>query len=102
MNAYLDNRTYHSNIKSAPSITDVRVGDKLISAICAIVAFFTCALMVKIEKATVATALFFSFFGVIGSMDNGSISLFGGLVLCLLITLVEFLTLKSMIDRRSK
>ena len=101
MNAYLENRTYSNKISSAPSITDTRVGDRLISVICAIIAFFTCTAMVKIEKATLATALFFSFFGVVGGMDNGSIGLLIGLVLCALITLVEFLTLKSMVARSS-
>ena len=100
MNAYFENTTYSNRLSSAPAITDVRIGDKLISVICAIIAFFTCSVMVKVEKATVATALFFSFFGVIGSIDNGSLGLFGGVALCALIILIEFLTLKSMVDRR--
>ena len=102
MNAYFENRTYSNGIASTPSITDIHVGDKLISIICAIIAFFTCSVMVKVEKLTVASALFFFFFGVVGGMDNGSIGTLFGLVLCLLITLVEFLTLKSMVDHRSK
>ena len=100
MNAYFENQAYSNRLSSAPSISDVRVGDKLISVICAIIAFFTCSVMVKIEKATVATALFFSFFGIIGGIDNGNIGLLGGMALCALITFIEFLTLKSMVDRR--
>ena len=100
MNAYFDNQAYTNRPYSSPSITNVRVGDKLISVICAIIAFFTCSVMVKVEKATVATALFFAFFGVIGSIDNGSVGLLGGVLLCALISLIEFLTLKSMVDRR--
>ena len=102
MNAYFENRTYSNKIASTPSITDIHVGDKLISMICAIIAFFTCSVMVTVEKVTLASALFFIFFGVVGGMDNGSIGNLFGLVLCLLITFIEFLTLKSMVAHRSK
>ena len=100
MNAYFDNRTYSDRLSSAPSVSGARIGDRLISVICAIIAFFTCSVMVKVEKATVATALFFAFFGIVGSIDNGGIGLLGGVLLCALVTVIELITLKSMVDHR--
>ena len=78
----------------------IAAGDKLISIICAIIAFFTCAVAVRIEKATLCTVGFVAFFGVIGSMDNGSIGMAGGALLCLAISFVEFLIFKSMAKKK--
>ncbi len=78
----------------------INVGDKLIAIICAIVAFFTSAVAVKIEKATLCTVGFVAFFGVIGSMETESIGMLGGALLCLAISFVEFLIFKSMAKKK--
>ena len=96
MNAYYENKTYGNRISNT---AEIRVGDKLISAICALVAFFTCTAVVKIEKAVLCTVLFFSFFGLIGAMDNGSIGMLSGIVLCAATSFFEFLTIKSMVKK---
>ena len=100
MNAYYENTGFraHAGQKSLPQ---AQVGDRFISFICAVIAFFTCSVAVKIEKATLCTALFFAFFGVIGGMDSGSLSMFRGLVLCAAISLIEFGTFKSLVKKNS-
>ena len=97
MNAYLDNRAYSVRVTPTPSIPEIRVGDKLISFICAVVALLTCSVMVKLEKVAVSAALFFGFFGVVGGIDNGSIGILAGVALCALLILSECLILKSLL-----
>lgn len=101
MNAYYENRTYSNKLSSTSSIAGANVGDKLISLICALVAFFTRASVVRVTKAAFCTALFFAFFGIIGAMDNGSIGMFFGVALCAVITLFEYLALRSTFAKRS-
>jgi hypothetical protein len=43
---------------------------------------------------------FVAFFGVIGSMDSGSIGMFAGISLCSLFSLIEFFIFKSMIKSK--
>jgi hypothetical protein len=78
----------------------INVGDKLISFICMIVALFTSAIAVKIEKATLCTAGFVAFFGIIGSMENGNLGLLAGVFFCIVISLVEFAIFKSMLKSK--
>lgn len=97
MNAYYErtNRTAINNHSY-----NAQIGDGFISFICMIVSFFTSAVAVRIEKTILCTAGFVAFFGVIGSMENGSIGLFGGLLLCCAVTFVELIVLKSMIKSK--
>ena len=96
MNAYYENKTYGNRMTRT---AELQVGDKLISLICALVAFFTCTAVVKIEKTVLCTALFLSFFGIIGAMDNGSIGMLFGIILCAATSLFEFLTIRSLIKK---
>ena len=98
MNAYYE-RTNREAIADNHSI-NINFGDSIISIICAIVAFFTSSVAVKVEKALLATAGFVGFFGVIGSMDNGNIGMIGGILLCAVFSLVEFFIFKSMIKSK--
>jgi hypothetical protein len=102
MNAYYTGTGYRVGTIETKSQKDRVFGDKLISVICAIVAMVTCPAAVIIEKASVVTALIFAFFGVIGSMETNKISLAFGTLICIAITLVEFLLLKSMTKKSSK
>ena len=102
MNAYYTGTGYRVGTIETKSQKDRVFGDKLISVICAIVAMVTCPAAVIIEKASVITALIFAFFGVIGSMETNKISLAFGALICIAITLVEFLLLKSMTKKSSK
>ena len=93
---------YYQRTNRTIVVTDnnpINVGDKLISLICTIVAFFTSAVAVKVEKAVLCTVCFVAFFGVIGSMESGNIGLLGGILLCAALTLVEFFIFKSMVKR---
>lgn len=69
--------------------------DRLISLICAIVGLVSCPAAVKVEKALAVFALFVAFFGVIGGIENGTLSWFFGMILCAAISFVEYVTLKS-------
>ncbi len=99
MNAYYE-RTNRQAIADNHSI-NTSFGDGLISLICAIVAFFTSAVAVKVEKTILSTVCFVAFFGVIGSIDNGSMGLASGILLCSLFSLVEFFIFKSMVKSKT-
>ena len=100
MNAYYE-RTNKAAAFGRVKPIDLSIGDKLISMICAIVAFFTSAIAVKVEKAIVSTAGFVAFFGIIGGIENGSISMLVGVVLCSTISIIEILVLKSLFKKKA-
>ena len=101
MNAYYErtNKTVAIN-DTKPLNINVNVGDKLIAAICAIVAIFTSAIAVKIEKAVVCTGGFVAFFGIIGGIESGNISMIIGVALCAVISLAEFFVFKSLFKKK--
>ena len=91
---------YYTGTRKTVVVTDnnpINVGDKLISMICAIIAFVTSAVAIKIEKATLCTAGFIAFFGIIGGMESESISMLAGVFFCIVIALVETAVFKSML-----
>lgn len=99
MNAYFDNTTYGRNIARARAIPSRKYGDGFISFICAIIGMFTCSAAVKIEKTAISLVLFVSFFGVAGGIECGAISMLVGTLVCTLISLCEYVTLKSLFKR---
>ena len=98
MNAYFDNSGIHT-LNRPLHIT--HTGDRLISVICAIVAFFTSAVAVKIEKTVLSAACFIAFFGVIGSMENESVGLVAGIILSAALIFVEYLILRSLSAKKA-
>lgn len=96
MNAYYTGTGFKAGTIEKTTHKEHVIGDRLIAFICAIVAMVTCPVAVKLEKATIATALVLAFFGVIGSMEANTVSIGLGVVLCLGIALVEFAIFKSM------
>lgn len=100
MNAYYE-RTNRTAVATGDRTINVNVGDKLIAAICAIVAFFTTTVAIRIEKSVVCTAGFVAFFGVIGSIESGSLSMLLGVAICAAISIAEFFILKSMFKKKN-
>ena len=100
MNAYYQNPkiTRVTDIRPYPSVSAF---DKLISFICAIVAALTSSVAIKVEKATVCTAGFVAFFGIIGGIELGSISMLMGVILCAVISIVEIFVLKSLFKKKA-
>ena len=97
MNAYYENSNIaRNNTRLYP---ETQAGDKLISFICMIVAALTSNVAIKIEKCVICLIGFFSFFGIVGSMETNAISLFAGLLLCSAISFVEFLVLRSLVKK---
>lgn len=96
MNAYFNNSNIQTGTRTGALGNRSRTGDGLISFICAIVAIITSPIAIRIEKVAVSTALFFAFFGLIGSMDVGSIGIPAGMLLCSLCVLFEFAILRSL------
>lgn len=97
MNAYYENNNIaRSNTRIYPQ---AQTGDRLISFICMIVAALTSSVAIKIEKCAVCIVGFFAFFGIVGSMEAGSISILYGLLLCAAVSLVEFLVLRSLVKK---
>lgn len=97
MNAYMNSCTnvgYNQNT-SRREYSKRRAGEGLISFICTIVDMVTCSAAIKIEKTIVVFSLFVAFFGVLGGIENGSLSWLFGIALCSLISLLEYVTLKS-------
>jgi len=97
MNAYLDscNSTKYNHNTRARAYSGRRSGEGFISFIYAFIGMVTCSAAVKIEKAIVAFALFLAFFGVLGGIETGSFSWFSGIILCAVISLLEYVTLNS-------
>ncbi len=101
MNAYYERTNRTAAIDNArPINVNVNIGDRLIAAICAIVAIFTSAVAVRIEKAVLCTGGFVAFFGVIGSIESGNLSMILGVVICAVISLAEFFVFKSMFRKK--
>ena len=101
MNAYYQKNNKTTLVTDHSLFPAIGFGDRLISFICTVVALLTSAAAVKIEKASVGTALFLAFFGVIGGMESETLGTLSGLLLCAVITLAEYLLFKSMIKRKS-
>ena len=100
MNAYYERTNRTATIENVKPL-DLSFIDKIISVICAVVAFFTSAVAIKVEKATVCTAGFVAFFGIIGGIELGSISMLMGVILCAVISIVEIFVLKSLFKKKA-
>lgn len=97
MNAYFENVSsvgYNQNTR-VRECADHHFADGIISFICAIIGLVTCPAAIKLEKTLVVFSLFVAFFGVIGGIECGTLSWFGGIILCGAISFVEYVTLKS-------
>ena len=101
MNAYYQKNNKTTLVTDSNLFPTISLGDRLISFICTVVAILTSATAVKIEKASVGTALFLAFFGVIGGMESETLGTFWGLMLCAVISLAEYLVFKSMMKRKN-
>lgn len=99
MNAYYEYNN-HTSQRSQISIPATHISDKIISAICTIVAFFTSTAAIKIEKTVLCAISFFGFFGSIGAIETASVSPFIGIVLCASFGALEYMTLKSLFSKK--
>ncbi len=98
MNAYYENvNIRYNDTTRAHEVPDHRFGDGLISFICAIVGMLTCPVAVKLEKTVLVFALFISFGGVVCAIESGILSMLAGIIICGVISLIEYFTLKSML-----
>jgi hypothetical protein len=98
MNAYYQKANRTVTVANTRPL-DITVGDKLISAICAIVSALTSDVAIIIGKISFSAIFFFAFFGVAGSIESGSISFLAGITICLGISLFEFVLLKSLFKK---
>ena len=101
MNAYYQHNNIGKVRGNIGSLPEIHAGDRIIDFICAIVAFFTSAVAVKVEKVSLCAVCFVAFFGVIGGMESGSLNLFAGLLLSAALMFVEYLTMKSLAPKKS-
>ena len=102
MNAYFENAQYTSNVKREVALPSRKIGDGLISVICAIIGLLTCTAAVKLEKTAFSLVLFIAFFGVVGGIESGEISMLFGIVICAVLSLCEYATLKNLFKRATK
>ena len=100
MNAYYE-RTNKTAVIGNVKPLDLSFIDRIISILCAIVAFFTSAVAVKVEKAVVSTAGFVAFFGIIGGIESGNVSMLFGVAICAVISIVEFFVLRSIFKKKA-
>ena len=100
MNAYYEHNSIYNNKRSQISIPATHISDKIISAICMIVAFFTCTVAVRIEKTVLSAVCFFGFFGAIGSIESATLSPILGILLCAAFGYIEYLVLKSLFAKK--
>ena len=100
MNAYYTNTNSEKKLSSR-ALPKINVGHGFIEFICSLVAFFTCRAVVNIIKISLSLVCFITFFGIVGGMDSGSMSMGGGFVLCAACTLIEAAILRSMVVKNS-
>ena len=94
MNAY-----FTDSKREKRNIPHINITHGFIEFICSIVAFFTCEAVVRVIKIGVCAACFIGFFGVIGGLELGSINTVTGLLVCLALSMIEFFTLKSVVEK---
>lgn len=99
MNAYFENTSYGRNITRERQIPARKYGDGFISFICAIIGIFTCPAAVKLEKTALSLVLFIAFFSVVGGIESGALTMLAGILICAVISLFEYATLKSLFKR---
>ena len=97
MNAYFTNT---KNVKR--HIPHINLTHGFIEFICSIVAFFTCDAVVNTIKIIISAICFIGFFGIVGGIDAGNISMSCGLFFCAILSTVEFFTLKSITAKDGK
>lgn len=102
MNAYYENTGYRSNTRRESSIPSHRFGDGFISVICAIIGMLTCSVAIKLEKTAFSLVLFIAFFGIVGGIESGAVSMLLGIIICAVISLCEYATLKSLFKHTAK
>ena len=96
MNAYFtDSRV------ATRHIPKINLTHGFIEFICSIVAFFTCDAVVKIIKIGVSVLCFIGFFGVIGGIESYTISAVTGLLICGMLSIIEFAVLKSIMNKNT-
>ena len=100
MNAYFD-RTQRTAVITDDRTLNINVFDKIVAVICSIIAFFTSATAIRVEKAVSCTVGFVAFFGVIGSIESGSLAMLPGIAVCAIISLIEFFIFKSMFKKKA-
>ena len=96
MNAYFENTGYRTNTRKESAIPSHRFGDGFISFVCAVIGMLTCTAAVKLEKTALSLVLFIAFFGIVGGIESGAISMLLGLIACGILSLCEYATLKSL------
>ena len=102
MNAYFENTGYRTNTTRESTINSHSFGDGFISFVCAIIGMLTCTAAVKLEKTALSLVLFIGFFGIVGGIESGAISMLAGIVICAVLSLCEYATLKSLFKRATK
>ena len=102
MNAYYQNTDYTRTLPRSNVDTSLKIGDGLINFICAVITLLTCPVAIIMVKAVLCTVTFVGFFGVIGGIESGSISMLMGIVVCLALSLVECILLRSMVAKNKK
>ena len=98
MNAYYSNTNSEKKL-SVHSIPKINIGNGFIEFICSLVAFFTCRAIVNIFKISLSLVCFIAFFGIVGGMDSGSMSMGRGFICCAACTLFEAVILRSMVSK---
>ena len=96
MNAYFTE--HHKSTGRTPKIN---ITNGFIEFICSIVAFFTCDTVTRIIKIGVCALSFIGFFGIIGGIEAGSINMMIGLICGAILSLVEFITLRSLMAKKN-
>ena len=97
MNAYFTDPK-----RTKRNIPHINFTHGFIEFICSIVAFFTCDVVATTIKIIVCAISFITFFGVIGGIDAGTITMARGLFICSILSTIEFFTLKSVTAKDNK
>lgn len=99
MNAYYQNTNFGRTLPREHTENARKTGDGLINLICSLITLLTCPVAIVMVKAVLCTVTVIAFFGVIGGIECGTISMLLGVVICAILSAVEFCLLRSMVKR---
>ena len=102
MNAYYQNTNFGRTLPREHTENTRKIGDGLINFICSLMTLLTCPVAIVMVKAALCTVTVIAFFGVIGGIECGTISMLLGIIICAILSGVEFFLLRSMVKRSKR
>ncbi len=82
------------------NITKRTVEDRLTTGACAIISVLTNKSFLKFIKLAIIALALFGFVCIVGMIDAGTLGFFSGIAICALLSLVEIITISTMVGQK--